>query len=198
MTAHVEVGRGSLGKFIITFFTSAGRTSIPRMLVVSGAVLAVLWASSFTTWENGIAVNAIIGALSGAAVGKFGVEARRRIRDAGHSMRLVGSVWLVLGLLELASLLAFFQSDPDWAQRLFVILNYIVPLAAAAFLLSPSRRTVATVGSEAASVWRGPMFGAACVLAGVAVASALTSYALGVREAIERRADFEDSRGQVE
>ncbi|WP_158266238.1 hypothetical protein [Allosphingosinicella deserti] len=139
-------------------------------------------------------VNVLVGAIAGAAIGKFGVEARRRVRDAGFNMQLVGWVWLVLGLLELVSWLAFLESDPDWSQWLFLGLNFVVPLVAAVFLLAPSRRGDVGRVPDKPRFWRGPAFGAACILSGMAVAAALTAYANGVRDAIERRAQFEASR----
>lgn len=179
---------------LLDFFSSAGRTSVVRMLIVVAIAAPILWLCAQVSWELGLAINALAGAILGATIAKLGVEARRRVRDAGYSKQLVGWVWLALGLLALAAFLAFAESDPDWAQWAFVFLEYAAPLTAALFLLTPGRRH-AEAGPIAHDRW-GPIFAAVCIVAGTAIALLIAIWSAGVRAELARNAAFAAERAQ--
>lgn len=183
-----------LANGLCRFFSASGRTSLLRFAVVAVICGALLWACGQTSWTRGQLFNTVVGTVAGAALGKLGVEAVRRLRDAGHNLTVISRVLLGLGLFFLFLLL---NPDPAWVRAAVEALYYGVPAAAFVLLFWPAR-TSASVATT--SSWRGPIFAIACLVAGTATASWIAWFEIGMDENKKRIAEFraaEEAKGEA-
>lgn len=161
------------------FYTFDGRSSVLRFATVAILCWAVLLACGRTSWKLGIPFNALVGAIAGAALAKLVVEIVRRLRDAGHSRRLVVRVTVGAALAVAVVGLSAFEGD-KWAELPANILLYLVPAIAAVALLWPGKPTLGD--AQVRSRGRAIPFAAACVLGGAAVAGWLAWLENGMAE----------------
>lgn len=177
------------------FYSASGLTSIPRMVLVTVAVVAILWVCGQPDWTMGLPINTLAGAVAGAALAKIIVEAVRRLRDAGIDLRLAAWCALAVGIGVLAALYPIVldsatgaQRSPLWINILRVAVRYGVPILAAAALLWPKRlgprRTDLAVDPAASSKpsRRGQWFALACVIGGASWTYFITSLSIGMDE----------------
>ena len=177
---------------LITFFSVAGRTSVLRLVVIAVLIAAVLWACAQTTWEYGRVINGFIGAVAGAAIAKLVVEAIRRLRDAGISLRFASWCALALGLAAIGVFSSYFLVDLESAQTMLSILTYASIMFVAVGLLWPSRAS-STQTQARGMESRGLTFAVACVIGGAIVAALLASLSIGMDE-VNQRAMTEQAR----
>lgn len=162
------------------FFSAAGYCSPPRFAVIALLSGGILWACSWADYTYGQFLNIVAGVIAGAAVGKFGVEAVRRMRDAGIHLSVVSRVLLALGVV-FSILLA--GAGSAWADVGIRVLFYGLVTAAALVLFLPRRPHVVepSIGS-----WRGPVFAAVCIIGGAFVVGGIAYISIGMEEQSKR------------
>lgn len=180
---------------VTAFFTTAGRTSITRFLIIAVIAGAILWACFQTRGAYGLIANFLVGIVAGGALAKLLAESARRVRDTGRNLRVAAWVAASFGMIMVAGLMSL--NDQIMGDIVTRTMTYVIPATAATFLLWPSRN-LKEYASTPRSASGGLRLASACVLGGIIAATWLSWLTMGMRASIERNLEIESARDRLE